>query len=270
MTVITFANFKGGSGKTTNSVMSAYALAAAGKKVLLIDKDPQANATTLLVRTYENAHGHKPNIQNFLMDGLNNRSFQDCILEITENLHLLPTRPQFSYYADFLEELFPGTKKTKYEERMAYFDAVLSTIKEDYDFIFIDVPPTISIYTDAALYASDYALIILQTQDFALDGADVFTDYMVNLVEKYELDLEVLGVLCVIFNTSSKIDTKVIEDAKELFGGENLFTTQVKHMERLKRYVGEGIAILDHHDKNVMKVYDELAKEILERMEVLV
>ena len=270
MTVITFANFKGGSGKTTNSVMCAYALASAGHKVLLIDKDPQANATTLLVRTYENKHGQKPNIQNFLMDGLNNRSFKDCTLAITENLHLLPTKPQFSYYADFLEELFPGTKKTKYEERMAYFDAVLSTIKDDFDFIFIDVPPTISVYTDAALYASDYALIILQTQDFALDGADVFTDYMVNLVEKYELNLEVLGVLCVIFNTSSKIDTKVIEDAKELFGEENLFKTQVKHMERLKRYVGEGIAILDHHDKNVMKVYDELAKEILERMEVLV
>lgn len=268
--VMTFANFKGGAGKTTNSVMSAYALAEAGKKVLLIDKDPQANATTLLSRTYANIHGQKPAIEKFLMDGLEEQTFENCVLPITENLHLIPTMPKFAYYSDFLEELFPGTKKNKYSERMAYFGHVLDTIKDDYDFVFIDVPPTISIYTDAALYASNYALIILQTQDFALDGADVFTEYMVDLVEKYDLDLEVLGVLCVIFNTTSKIDAKVIEDAEELFGTENLFETHIKHMERLKRYVAEGILIADHHDKNVMKVYNKLTKEMMERLEVLV
>lgn len=270
MTVITFANFKGGAGKTTNSVMSAYALAEAGHKVLLIDKDPQANATTLLVRTYANIHNEKPEIQGFLLDGLQEGTFENCILPISENLHLIPTMPKFSYYADFLEELIPGAKKNKHGERMAYFAQVLDTVKDNYDFVFIDVPPTISMYTDAALYASDYALIILQTQDFALDGADVFTDYMVDLVEKYDLDLEVLGVLCVIFNTTSKIDAKVIADAEELFGKENIFATQVKHMERLKRYVAEGINVLDHHDKNVMKVYNQLTKEMIERLEVLV
>lgn len=270
MTVITFANFKGGSGKTTNSVMTAYALAEKGKRVLVIDKDPQANATTLLVRTYANVHGEKPSIQKYLLDGLEAGTFADCTLAITDNLHLIPTTPAFSYYVDFLEEQFPGAKKTKYESRIAYFKEVLATVQDNYDFVFIDVPPTISGYTDAALYASDYALIVLQTQDYALDGADVFADYMVSLVDKYELNLDVIGVLCVIFNSRSQIDNKVIKDAADLFGEEHIFKTQIKHMERLKRYVAEGINILDHHDKNVMNVYKELTDELLERLGVLV
>lgn len=270
MTVITFANFKGGSGKTTNSVMSAYSLAAQGKRVLLIDKDPQANATTLLVRTYTNIHGAEPNMSHFLMDGLVKGDLSDCIIRVNENLHFIPTTPAFSYYVDFLESRFPGTKKTKYESRIAYLNELIEPLKEEYDFIFIDVPPTISAYTDAALYASDFSLIVLQTQDYALDGAEVFVDYMTELIEKYDLSLEVIGVLCVIFNNRSQIDAKVIADAAELFGGENIFDTQVKHMERLKRYVAEGIQILDHHDKKVMDVYNSLTSEMMKRLEVLV
>ena len=270
MTVITFSNFKGGTGKTTNCVMTAHMLAQKGKKVLVIDKDPQANATTLLVRTYANLHGEKPHIERFLLDGLEQGTFKDCIQPITDHLHLIPTTPAFSYYGDFLEEEIPGAKKNKYEERIAYFKRVLQTVKDDYDFVFIDVPPTISVYTDAALYASDYALIVLQTQDYSLDGADVFADYMVKLVDKYNLDLDVIGVLCVIFNSRSQIDSKVVQDAIDLFGEEHIFKTHIKHMERVKRYSAEGINDLDHHDKNVLGVYGQLANELMERVGVTV
>lgn len=260
--VITFGNFKGGTGKTTNAVMTAYALSKMGYKVLLVDKDPQANATTLLYRTYEDLNkveqvGH----EKYLFDGVKSRNIKDCIISITDNLDLVPTTPAFSFYPKELPKMFK-----KERDQVAYFDKLLEQVKGGYDFVFVDVPPTISLFTDAAIYASDYVMIIMQTQEPSLQGAEVFVEYMQQMLNDYNINLDIIGILPVILKHDSKIDAATLINAATVFGEENLFTTHIRMMERLKRYCITGITEVDHHDKKVLEVYTNVAKELLQRM----
>ena len=265
--VITFGNFKGGTGKTTNCVMTAYALAQLGYKVLVIDKDPQANGTTFLYRTYESIHNvEKVEHQNYLLDGIKQGNLEKCVISITDNLDLIPTTPAFAFYPRELQKLFKGDSKEN--ERVAYFKNLLEKVKGSYDFVLVDVPPTISLFTDAALYASDYVMIVMQTQEPSLQGAEVFVEYMQQMVDTHDLDLDVVGILPVILKQDSKIDEATLINAADVFGEENLFNVRIKMMERLKRYFITGITDIDHHDKNVMKVYTSVANELLSRIDV--
>lgn len=265
--VITFGNFKGGTGKTTNCVMTAYALAQLGYKVLVIDKDPQANGTTFLYRTYESIHEvEEVQHQHYLLDGIKQGNLSNCILSITDNLDLIPTTPAFAFYPRELQKLFKGDSKEN--ERIAYFKKLLEQVKGNYDFVFVDVPPTISLFTDAALFASDYVMIVMQTQEPSLQGAEVFVEYMQQMVDTHDLDLDVVGILPVILKQDSKIDEATLINAATVFGDENIFDVRIKMMERLKRYFITGITEVDHHDKNVLKVYTSVAKELLERIEM--
>lgn len=263
--VITFGNFKGGTGKTTNCVMTAKALADKGYKVLVIDKDPQANCTTLLYRTYEYLHEvDKVEQKYYLLDGIVGKDLSKCIITVKDNLDLIPTTPSFSFYPGELSKLFKGERNEL--ERVAYFKYLLDQVKDDYDFVFVDVPPTISIFTDAALYASNYVMIVMQTQEPSLQGAEVFVEYIQKMVDTYDVDLDVVGVLPVILKPGSKIDEATLINAANEFGEENIFSTHIRMMERLKRYFITGITAVDHHDKKVDEVYRTVANEFLSRV----
>ena len=260
--VITFGNFKGGTGKTTNVVLTAYALSEMGHKVLLVDKDPQANATTMLYRTYEDLHQlESVDHDYYLFDGVKDGDLKNCIIPITDNLDLIPTTPAFSYYPKELPKMFK-----KEHEQVSYFNHLLEAIKGDYDFVFIDVPPTISLFTDASIFASDYVMIIMQTQEPSLQGAEVFVEYMQQMVDEYKLDIDIVGILPVILKYDSKIDEATLINAINVFGQENLFNTHIRMMERLKRYFITGITNVDHHDKKVLEVYKNVATELLDRI----
>lgn len=263
--VITFGNFKGGTGKTTNCVMTAYALADKGYRVLIIDKDPQANCTTLLYRTYEYLYDvDKVDHQKYLLDGIIDGDLSQCIVKIKDNLDLIPTTPGFAFYPRELNKLFKGDAKEL--ERTAYFKHLLSRVKDDYDFVFVDVPPTISLFTDAALYASDYVMIVMQTQEPSLQGAEVFVEYIQQMVDMYDINLDIIGVLPVILKPGSKVDEATLINAANEFGQENIFKNHIRMMERLKRYFITGITSVDHHDKKTKDVYGLIAGEFLNRM----
>ena len=264
--VITFANFKGGTGKTTNSVMFAYELASKGHKVLLVDQDPQANATNILLKTYENINGHAAPFEKTLMAAMREGDLKQIVTPIKTNLDLLPSFTDFTRYPDFLEDKFPGAQRP---QRARYFNALLEPIKSDYDFVLIDVPPTLSVYTSGALYASDGVIIVLQTQDRSLDGAENFVKELQVFVDEYQHYVEVYGVLPVILKKGGLVDEATLANATELFGVENMFKNVVKHMERLKRWDMIGITEneKDVHDKRVHAVYETLTDEFLERLE---
>lgn len=265
-TVISFANFKGGTGKTTNSVMFAYELASKGYKTLLVDQDPQANATSLLFKTYENLHGKEAPFHKTLMAAMRDGDLKKIVTPIKDNLDLLPSYTDFTKYPDFLEDKFPGTLRP---QRAKYFNSLLEPIKADYDFVLIDLPPTLSIYTSGALYASDGVVIVLQTQDRSLDGAENFIKELQIFVDEYEHFVDVYGVLPVILKSGGKVDEATLANATELFGEENMFNNIVKHMERLKRWDMIGITedTSDIHDKRAHAVYSALTDEFLQRLE---
>lgn len=286
-TTLLFGNMKGGVGKTTNSVMVAYQLAKMGYKTLVCDLDPQANATQLLRRTYGLQHdGEDLKIDKTMMVALSEQDIKSAIVNIMDNLDLLPSSEDFKSYPDFLEITFMPDKEkiaenpsslrsemaTVKEQRISYFAKQLEKVKDDYDVVVIDVPPTLSVFTDSAIYATDEIVIVLQTQQRSLDGAETFFEYLQQMYNSYEdVDFDILGVLPVLLKTRSGLDDQILEDAKEDFGEDALFDQIIHHMERLKRYDRTGIA--DHeltkadiHDRKIHYIYSELTKEIVERL----
>ena len=260
-TVVTFGNFKGGTGKTTNSTMIAYALSNMGYKVLLSDQDPQANATSLYLKTKSEISGEIVSFKKTLMTAIQEEDLGEIITEIKENLFLLPSFSDFALYPRFLEKKFPEEV-----DRVQYFSKLIGPLKNDFDFIFIDVPPTISIITDSALYASDFVVVVLQTQERSLQGAEVFTTYLQSLIDEYGADLDIIGILPVLLKNGAAVDLATLENARNIFGEENLFKIVVKNMERLKRFDITGITDYDMHDRKVHESYKEIANEFISRL----
>ena len=286
-TTLLFGNMKGGVGKTTNSVMVAYQLAKMGYKTLVCDLDPQANATQLLRRTYGLQHdGADLKIDKTMMVALSEQNISSAIVNIMDNLYLLPSSEDFKSYPDFLEITFmpdkekiaenPSSLQSEMsavkEQRISYFAKQLEKVKDDYDVVVIDVPPTLSVFTDSAIYATDEVVIVLQTQQRSLDGAETFFEYLQQMYNSYsDVDFDILGVLPVLLKTRSGLDDQILEDAKADFGEDALFEQIIHPMERLKRYDRTGIA--DHeltkadiHDRKIHYIYSELTKEIVERL----
>lgn len=143
-------------------------------------------------------------------------------------------------------------------------------MKAEYDYILIDVPPTISVTTDSALLSSDFALIVMQTHERSLQGAETFVRYLQELVDNYDADFDVLGILPVLLKNNAPVDLATLENAKNIFGEDNLFDNVVKNMERLKRYDIIGIVDpesddADMHDRRVRKLYRDVTDEFIER-----
>ena len=271
---IVFGNFKGGVGKTTNSVMVAYELAKKGFRVLVCDLDPQANSTQLLRRTYGLQNNKELPIKETMMVAIQEGNLGKAVVNVMPNLYLLPSHKDFVNYPDFLELTIMPTEKNYKERRIAFFSELLKPIENDYDYIIFDVPPTLSVFTDTALYSSNYIVIVLQTQQRSLDGAEAFWEYLQTLYDTYKnIDFDIAGVLPVLLKNDSGIDNQIIKDAKDAFGDETLFNTIARHMERLKRYDRKGISeegyteLYDFHDRKVHELYNKLSDEIIERTE---
>lgn len=153
----------------------------------------------------------------------------------------------------------------------------MDKVKENYDFVIVDVPPTLSVFTDSAVYAADDIIIVLQTQQDSLDGAEAFFVYLQKMFNNYpSISFNILGVLPVLLENRAGLDTQILKDAKASFGKDGVFKNIIKHMERLKRFGRMGIADKDaeygkgdFHDIKVHYVYNRLTDEILERLKKL-
>lgn len=287
MPSILYGNMKGGVGKTTNSVMTAYQLAKLGYKTLVCDLDPQANATQLLRRTYGLQHGTDLQIGKTMMVALTEENIKPAIVNIMDNLYLLPSSEDFKNYPDFLEMKFmldkekiesgdsttlQGEMSKVKEQRISYFAQQLAKVRDEYDFVIIDVPPTLSVFTDSAIYATDYVIIVLQTQQRSLDGAETFFEYLQQMYNDYaNIDFDILGVLAVLLKNNVGLDNQILKDAEADFGKDMLFNQIIRHMERLKRYDRTGIAEkgltkYDMHDTRLHYIYNTLTKEIVTRL----
>lgn len=285
MTTILFGNMKGGVGKTTNSVMTAYHLARKGYKTLVCDLDPQANATQLLERTYGLQNGSELQINQTMMVALTKENIRQAIVKIMDNLYLLPSSEDFKNYPDYLEMKYlpdpsrianGGSMQEEMarikEARISYFAKQLDKVKDEYDFVILDVPPTLSVFTDSALYATDNVVIVLQTQQRSLDGAETFFEYLQQMFNDYDaVNFDILGVLAVLMKNHTGLDSQILKDAEDDFGKDMLFNQIIRHMERLKRYDRTGIAEkdltkYDMHDSRVHYIYQQLTDEIVDRL----
>lgn len=269
-TNITFGNFKGGTGKTTNSALISYHLARKGYKTLLVDLDPQANATSLLLKTAQNESKETISFPKTLMTAISEENLSQIITPIMKNLSLLPGFADFTSYPLFLEKKFPDSQR----DRIFFLKKLITPLEDQYDFIIFDVPPTLSSYTDSSMVASDYIVIVLQTQERSLVGAEAFIQYTQELYDTYssEVNFDIIGILPVLLKNTSPVDQTILEQSKEKFGSENLFENVVRNMERVKRYDLIGITnpdsthTRDMHDLRLHELYSKITDELLERI----
>lgn len=263
--IVTFGNFKGGVGKTTNSTLVSLTLSEMGFKTLLIDLDPQGNATNLMLKTKANIDGEISKFEQTLMSSVEDGDLSKSIIPIKDNLSLMASAPDFALYSRYMEKI------SDYSKRVKEFSELLKPIEAQYDYVIIDTPPTNSLITDSALYASDYCVIVMQTHELSLEGAEGFIEYIQNkIIDTYEAPrLEIIGILAVLLQAGAPVDEATIKNAVEEFGEDNIFKTVIKSMQRLKRYGSTGITFDTQFDKRVFKVYKDVTNEMLNRIEVI-
>ena len=263
-TTITIGNLKGGVGKTTTATQVAFTLAQKGYKVLLADLDPQSNSTNILLKTKLNFDKDaSTQIDSSLMESIRNKDLSKSLISITSNLDLLGSSADFALFPRFAEQMYRN-----YLERVKIFDKLLKPLKSNYDYIIVDVPPTVSLLTDTALYASDWVLIVVQTQQQSADGASSFLTYIQNdVIDQFKApNLDLIGFLPVMLAKRSSVDQTILHNLKKKFGSDNVLNTVVPFMSRLKRFGITGITTTGYYDKQVAKVYSKVTDEILERI----
>ncbi|WP_134702319.1 ParA family protein [Ammoniphilus sp. YIM 78166] len=247
--VIAVANQKGGVGKTTTSVNLSACLATLGKKVLLVDIDPQGNATS-------GVGINKADIRYCIYDVLiNDIDPLDAIIPTeVENLFTLPASIQL---AGAEIELVPTISR---EVRLK---KSIDSIRDKYDYIVIDCPPSLGILTVNSLTASDSVLIPIQCEFYALEGVSQLLN-TIRLVQKHlNTSLQIEGILLTMLDARTNLGIQVIEEVKKYFR-EKVYQAIIPRNVRLSEAPSHGQAIISYDPRSRgAEVYMDLAREVL-------
>lgn len=250
--VISFANQKGGIGKTTSAINISAAIGSMGRRVLLVDMDPQGNTTS-------GVGINKKNMRNSIYDILIGRCTAGEAVVQTDfaGLSIIPANISLAG-AEF--------ELVSLDERENRLRDALATLREDYDFIFIDCPPSLGILTINALTASDGVIIPMQCEYFALEGLSQLTYTIKQIKRLYNPKLELVGILVTMYNARLNLTLQVLDELKKYYA-DKLFSTTVVRNVRLSEAPSYGQPIL-YYDKfsKGSKAYMDVAIEVLERI----
>lgn len=253
--VMTIGNFKGGVGKTTTCVMFSYLLNKKNAKTLLIDFDPQGNASEIIKKTF---NGFQKENEQSLADGIKKLDLTHSIAKVTENLDLIPSDWNLSLLPDILEDYNKS-------ERSLFLKELLKGIKEKYDYVLIDVPPTLSAFTNNAVLASDYVIMVMQTQQQSYSSSLKFISYLQGLQRDNNNSFDLLGIMAYLVKKDGRVDSEIMKAAKDAFG-RALFHENIYQRERVKRFGRSGIKDEDMWDKRALHMYEAVLDEALTRL----
>ena len=251
--IISFANQKGGVGKTTTAINIAASLAAIKKRVLLIDLDPQGNAGTGLgfVRA-----SHKQSVYGVLMGTAG--IAQNILTTAIPNMHILPASAALAgAELDMLD-----LDNREYRLRDA-----INQISNNYDFILIDCPPALGMLTINALSASNYVIIPLQCEFFALEGVQQLLSSIHAIQQKWNAKLDILGMLLTMYDRKLGLTRAVEEDVRNTFG-EKVFKTVIPRNVRVSEAPSHGKPALFYDFKSSgAQAYLRVATEVVNALD---
>jgi len=253
MVITTIANQKGGVGKTTTTINLSAGVANKGKKVLLIDIDPQANTTSGLGVDAKEANS----ISEALTEGV---PIEDCIVSTKyKNLDLIPANMDLSG----VEIVLAGE-----DDQITRLRNLLTPLKESgkYDYCFIDTPPSLGILMTSALTVADDILIPLQCEWFGLEGLAKIIEVIYEIKEsEINPTLEVGGILLTMFDTRTNLSKSVAEEVEKYFPKE-VYQTKIPRSVRISESPSYALTIFEHDPGGVgAKAYREARDEYLKR-----
>ena len=246
--IIAVANQKGGVGKTTSCVNLCAALHTMGRRVLLVDCDPQGNASSGMGVP----KASRPNTYDIL---INETAAVDCIRH-TDYGDVIPTGKELA--AASVELI--GTDKREFVLKSA-----LMTLFADYDYIFIDCPPSLGLITINCLCAADTVLIPIQCEYYALEGLSQLISSIRQIKRLYNPTLDIEGILLTMYDGRLNLTHQVVSEVKNFFPGK-VFKTSIPRAVRISEAPSFGQPIM-YYDKSSKgaKAYCDLAKELVKR-----
>lgn len=250
--VIAIANQKGGVAKTTTAINLSACLAELGKRVLLIDLDPQGNATSGLGIA-------KQKLSHCIYDVLiNDTNLEQVILKTdNNNLRVVPARIELA--GGEIELVSQNSREGKLRK-------AIETISNDFDFIFIDCPPSLGLLTINALTAATDVLIPIQCEYYALEGLTLLMNTLETVRKHLNPKLNIIGALMTMFDARTNLAIQVVDEVKKYFP-QKVFRTIISRNVRLSEAPSHGkpISTYDSRSRGA-EVYRDLAEEVLERV----
>ena len=246
--IISISNQKGGVGKTTTTINLATSLAAVKKNVLIVDADPQGNASTGLGLSYDE---RKPSIYEMIHE---KKLLTEGIKET-----LIPGLKIIGANTDLAAA---EVELTNFEKREYVFKSIFAEI-DNFDFIFVDCPPALGLLTINSLVASDTTLIPLQSEFFALEGLSALMQTIKLIQQNYNNDLQIEGILLTMLDKRNSLSSLVEKDVRHHFG-DQVYKTTIPRNVKISEAPSHGKPALIYDTQAAGSLaYIELAKEVI-------
>lgn len=249
--VIAVSNQKGGVGKTTTAVNVAAAVGALGKRTLLVDTDPQGNATSGVGIDRRKISGSSYNMI------VNGKAAKECIIHTQfKNLDIIPSS---------LDLAAADLEIVDRPHREALLKTALAAVKADYDYIFIDCPPSLGLITINALDAADTVMVPIQCEYYALEGLSQLMNTVRRVKRMYNPRLDIEGVVLTMYDGRLNLTQQVVAEVKKYFP-KKVFSTPVPRGVRVSEAPSYGMPVI-YYDKNCKgsEAYMALGKELVKK-----